>query len=156
MMHGREKSDPAVVAMKPTNKSGQPAAEPREGTEGNTGRRNTLRAQDRVGVSHSLVRVRHAARQGKGGWFTALLHHVDTAPFASVLSAEARRSWGCKLMPLSGWNGWWQPMRIYRSFRISGCAVQPAVPHDSVRGAEAVNLGNYVGRTDNLGLDERR
>ena len=28
MMHGREKSDSAIVAGKPTNKAGQPAAEP--------------------------------------------------------------------------------------------------------------------------------
>ena len=27
MMYGREKSDPAIVAMKPTNKAGRPAAE---------------------------------------------------------------------------------------------------------------------------------
>jgi hypothetical protein len=30
MMHGREKSDSAIVAGKPTNKAGQPAAEPVE------------------------------------------------------------------------------------------------------------------------------
>jgi RNA-directed DNA polymerase len=30
MMHGREKSDSAIVAGKPTNKAGQPAAEPAE------------------------------------------------------------------------------------------------------------------------------
>jgi hypothetical protein len=27
MMHGREKSDPAIVAKKPANNAGQPAAE---------------------------------------------------------------------------------------------------------------------------------
>ena len=38
MMHDHEKSDPAIVAVKPTNKAGQPAAElvePRAGAEGN-------------------------------------------------------------------------------------------------------------------------
>jgi hypothetical protein len=30
MMHGRGKSDSAIVAVKPTNKAGQPAAEPAE------------------------------------------------------------------------------------------------------------------------------
>ena len=38
MMYDREKSDPAIVAVKPTNKAGQPAAElvePRAGAEGN-------------------------------------------------------------------------------------------------------------------------
>ena len=39
-MNGREKSDSGVVAVKPTNKAGRPAAEsvePRPGTEGNVG-----------------------------------------------------------------------------------------------------------------------
>ncbi len=37
MMYDREKSDPAIVAVKPTNKAGQPAAElvePRTGARG--------------------------------------------------------------------------------------------------------------------------
>ena len=44
MMNGLEKSDLAIVAMKPANKAGQPAAErvePRAGTEGNTGQPRT-------------------------------------------------------------------------------------------------------------------
>jgi RNA-directed DNA polymerase len=80
MMHGREKSDPAIVATKPTNKAGQPAAEPAEpraGAEGNAGRRSTRRAQDRAGVSQALDRVRQAARRGKKERFTALLHHLS-------------------------------------------------------------------------------
>ena len=49
-MHGHEKSDPAIVATKPANKDGQPAAERverRAGTEGNADQRNTHRAQNR-------------------------------------------------------------------------------------------------------------
>ena len=49
MMHGREKSDLAVVAVKPTNKVEQSAAElvePRAGTKGNAGQQSTRRAQD--------------------------------------------------------------------------------------------------------------
>ena len=64
MMNGRERSDPAIVAVKPTNKAGQPAAEPgerRAGTEGNAGQQSTCRAQDRESVSQALDRVRHAA-----------------------------------------------------------------------------------------------
>ena len=41
MMHGREKSDPAIVAVKPANKVERSAAElvePRVGTEGNADR----------------------------------------------------------------------------------------------------------------------
>ena len=80
MMHGREKSDPAIVATKPTNKAGQPAAEPvepRAGAEGNAGQQSTRRAQNRESVSQALDRVRQAARQRKKERFTALLHHVS-------------------------------------------------------------------------------
>src|SRR5919107_5025647 len=79
-MHGREKSDPAIVATKPTNKAGRPAAEPvepRAGAEGNAGRQSTRRAQDRASVSQALDRVRQAARRGKKERFTALLHHLS-------------------------------------------------------------------------------
>jgi RNA-directed DNA polymerase len=79
MMNGREKSDSAIVAMKPANKVGKPAAEraePRAGTKGNTGQSHTRRAQNRVSVPQGLERVRQAARQRKKERFTALLHHV--------------------------------------------------------------------------------
>src|SRR5215207_7044221 len=79
-MHGREKSDPAIVARKPTNVAGQPAAEPverRAGAEGNADQQSTCRAQDRVGVSQALDRVRQVARQRKGERFTALFHHLS-------------------------------------------------------------------------------
>ena len=80
MMHGREKSDPAIVARKPTNKAGQPAAEPvepRAGAEGNAGRQSTRRAQNRASVSQALDRVRQAARHRKKERFTTLLHHLS-------------------------------------------------------------------------------
>src|ERR1700674_173465 len=79
MMNGREKSDPAIVAMKPANKAGLPAAErvePRAGTEGNAGQPHTHRAQDRASVPQGRERVRQAARQRKKERFTTLLHHV--------------------------------------------------------------------------------
>src|SRR4051794_21020626 len=60
-MHGRERSDPAIVARKSANAAGRPAAEPverRAGAEGNADQRRTRRAQDRVSVSQALVRVR--------------------------------------------------------------------------------------------------
>jgi RNA-directed DNA polymerase len=80
VMHGREKSDPAVVARKPANVAGRPAAEPverRAGAEGNAGRHHTRRAQDRASVSQALGRVRQAARQRRKERFTALLHHLS-------------------------------------------------------------------------------
>ena len=80
MMHGREKSDPEIVAMKPTNNAVPPAAElveRRAGTKGNADQQSTLRAQDRVGVSQALERIRQAARHNKKERFTTLLHHVS-------------------------------------------------------------------------------
>jgi RNA-directed DNA polymerase len=64
MMHGPEKSDPAIVAMKPTNNAEQSAEEPverRAGTKGNADARNTRRTQSRERVSQVLARVRQAA-----------------------------------------------------------------------------------------------
>src|SRR5258708_2932707 len=80
MMHGRGASDPAIVAMKSSNKaerSAAEAAERRVGTEGNASRHSTVRAQDREAVSQGLGRIRQAARQRKKERFTALLHHVS-------------------------------------------------------------------------------
>jgi RNA-directed DNA polymerase len=81
MMHEREKSDLAVVAVKPTNKAERSAAEPvepRAGAEGNAGQHSTDRTQNRATVSQGLERIRQAARQGKKEKFTTLLHHVST------------------------------------------------------------------------------
>ena len=80
MMHGREKSDSAIIATKPTNKAGRPAAEPverRAGTKGNADQQSTRRAQNRESVSQALERVRQAARQRKKERFTALFHHLS-------------------------------------------------------------------------------
>jgi RNA-directed DNA polymerase len=88
-MHGHEKSDPEIVAIrpnaggirreKPTNNAASAAAElveRRAGTKGNAGQQSTLRAQDRAGVSQALERIRQAARHNKKERFTALLHHI--------------------------------------------------------------------------------
>uniref|UniRef100_UPI0038BDBE39 group II intron reverse transcriptase/maturase n=1 Tax=Paraburkholderia sediminicola TaxID=458836 RepID=UPI0038BDBE39 len=79
-MNGREKSDSAILAMKPANNAGEPAAEQverRAGTKGNTDQSDTCRAQNRASVPQGLERVRQAARQRKKERFTALLHHVS-------------------------------------------------------------------------------
>jgi hypothetical protein len=73
MMHGREKSDLAILAGKPANKVEQPApersaaklkaAEPverRAGTKGNAGQQSTYRTQSRTSVSQALERIRQA------------------------------------------------------------------------------------------------
>jgi RNA-directed DNA polymerase len=91
MMHGRGKSDSAIVAAKPANKV-EPltteqsvvegaAAEPverRVGTKGNADQQSTHRAQSRASVSHALDRIRKVARERKEEKFTALLHHIST------------------------------------------------------------------------------
>jgi hypothetical protein len=74
MMHGPEKSDPAIVAMKPANKTARSATEPtvkehaaaesverRAGTKGNADWQSTRRTQSRVSVSQALERIRQVA-----------------------------------------------------------------------------------------------
>ena len=92
-MNGREKSDPAIVAVKRANGAGRPAEEPverRAGTEGNAGQQSTPRAQGRANVSQALDRVRQAARQRKEARFISLLHHVDVARLREAYFALKR------------------------------------------------------------------
>src|SRR5215208_3552373 len=80
MMHGREKSDLAIVAAKPANNDGQPSAElveRRAGAKGKADQQSTRRALNRESVSQALDRLRQAARQRKKERFTALLHHIN-------------------------------------------------------------------------------
>ena len=80
MMHGRGKSDSAVVAAKPANKAERSAAEwveRRAGTKGNADQQSTCRAQDRESVSQALGRIRQAAKQRKKEQFTTLFHHIS-------------------------------------------------------------------------------
>src|SRR5262245_19718389 len=89
MMHGHEKSDPAIVALKPANKANEPGAEasaevsavepvePRAGTKGNAGQQSTGRTQNRGTVDQALERIRQTARERKKERFTALLHHIS-------------------------------------------------------------------------------
>jgi group II intron reverse transcriptase/maturase len=91
MMHGHEKSDHAIVAVKPANKAEEPSAarpagephaaepvEPRAGTEGNADQQSTRRTQCRESVSQALERIRKVARERKKERFTALFHHIST------------------------------------------------------------------------------
>jgi hypothetical protein len=66
MMHGPEKSDPGIVAMKPANKTEQSVAEPverRAGTKGNADQQSTCRTQSRISVSQALERIRKGAER---------------------------------------------------------------------------------------------
>jgi RNA-directed DNA polymerase len=90
MMHGHEKSDPAIVARKPANKveqlaAEQPAAvptaaepgEPRAGTKGNACQQTMPWAQSQTSMPHTLERIRKVARARKKERFISLLHHVS-------------------------------------------------------------------------------
>jgi RNA-directed DNA polymerase len=90
MMHGRGKSDSAIVAEKPANKADKPAAEqsavgasaaepvePRAGTKENAEQPSTCRTQSRESVSQGLQRIRQAAKTRKKERFTALFHHLS-------------------------------------------------------------------------------
>ena len=80
MMHGRGKSDSAIVAAKPANNAERSAAEPvepRTETKGNAGQQSTRRAQSRVSVSQALERIRQVAKERKKERFTALFHHIS-------------------------------------------------------------------------------
>ena len=93
MTHGREKSDPAIVAGKRANEAASAAAEPvepRAGARGNASGQSTSRAQGRQRVSQALDRVRTAARERKTERFTSLLHHVDVALLRASFHALKR------------------------------------------------------------------
>jgi group II intron reverse transcriptase/maturase len=90
MVYGREESDFAIVAVKPTNKVAHPAveqsamgpaaaepAEPRAETKGNADQQSTCRAQSRVSVSQALERIRKVARERKKEKFISLSHHIS-------------------------------------------------------------------------------
>jgi hypothetical protein len=94
-MHDQEKSDSGIIAKKPTNKAGRPAAEPverRPGTKGNAEQQSTLRTQGRERVTQALNRVRQAARQRKREKFTALLHHVSVDTLRTAFYALKRKA----------------------------------------------------------------
>ena len=95
MMHGRWKSDCAIVAVKPTNKAGRPAAEPverRAQAKGNADQQSTRRAQDRESVSQALDRIRQAARQRKKERFTSLFHHINIQLLRTAFFALKRNA----------------------------------------------------------------
>ena len=95
MMNGHEKSDPAIVAVNPTNEAGRPGeepGEPRAGTKGNADQDGTLRTPGREGASHGLDRVRTTARDRKTERFTALLHHIDVASLETAFFELKKRA----------------------------------------------------------------
>ena len=71
MTHGPEKSDPVIVAGKPTNKAERSAAElvePRTGTKGNADRQSMHWTQSQSRVSQALGRIRQAVAVTQPRW----------------------------------------------------------------------------------------
>jgi hypothetical protein len=102
-MNDREKSDPGIVAVKPTNKPGHPGAEPvepRPGTKGNANRQSTLRTQSRAGVTQALERVRNAygKPQSMGG-----RNGSPRSCTTSTLICSEQLSWRSSAGPPRAW-----------------------------------------------------
>ena len=100
-MHDLEKSNSAIVAVKPPNKAGPPAAEavePRAGAKGNADQQSTHRTQSRERVTQALSRVRQAARQRRR----------SGSPRFSTMSTSTRsgrRSMRSSARPPPAWTG---------------------------------------------------
>ena len=102
MMHGREKSDSAIVAAKPTNKAGQPAAELGGAKGGGQGERGPAKhAPDtEPGKRVPGAGTRTDKPQGKG--------RRRSSPRSSTTSASIcsrRRSSRSSATPRPAWTG---------------------------------------------------
>src|SRR6266851_2661434 len=102
MMHGREKSDSAIVAVKPTNKAVPTAAEPvepRAGAKGSARQQSTHRTQGRERVAQALERVRQSRKATEQGEVHCTPPpHQHRLPADGVLRAQTR----CRLR--GGWT----------------------------------------------------
>ena len=89
MMHGWEKSDLGIVAVKSANKAARAAAEsmePRPGAKENTSQSNKYQTQSRERLSQRLDRVRERAKSHKTERFTSLLHYLTPEVLALAFS----------------------------------------------------------------------
>jgi RNA-directed DNA polymerase len=87
-MNGREKSGPAIVAIRTNEavlreksaneaeRSGSESMQPRAGAEEKAIQQSAFRTQCRADASQALERIRQAARRNQKERFTALLHHI--------------------------------------------------------------------------------
>src|ERR1700687_6296093 len=102
MMHGREKSDSAIVAVKPTNKAVPPAAEPVEPKGGGQGKRAPAKhAPDTgTGARGTGAGARTASRKAteEGEVHGTPPPHQHRLPADGVLRAQTR----CRLR--GGWT----------------------------------------------------
>src|SRR5215467_6442468 len=115
-MHDLEKSDSAIVAVKPPNKAGLPVAEAverRAGAKGNADQQSTHRTQSRIRVTQALSRVRQAA--GTSLARSALRRQTPKVGAGCSIGARPETRRGCPataspsairdpLLPLVGWS----------------------------------------------------
>ena len=95
MMHEREKSDLAVVAVQLANKAERSAAElveRRAGTKGNAGQQSTRRTQRRESLSQALDRIRQEASDRRA---------VTHPRWERVLRIGSRAPYGALITPPS-------------------------------------------------------
>jgi putative ABC transport system substrate-binding protein len=112
MMHGRGKSDSAIVAVKPTNKAERSAAEPvepRAETKGNADQQSTYRAQNRISVSQAL----DCMRQALAVWTRGRSRMRESCTYGSVRGALSNE----------------RPYRDRRAFitLLGGAAASPSI-----------------------------
>ena len=82
MMHGMEKSDSGIVAVKSANKGMRVSAESMERRtepKGNLEGQSTRRTQSRENVTQAADRIRQFVQREPRERLTALLHHVTVA-----------------------------------------------------------------------------
>ena len=143
MMHGREKSDSAIVAVKPANKAGRPLRSRWSEGRGPRGMRaSKARAGHRTGKAchRRWTAYGKSQRQRKKERFTALFHHISIDLLeAGVLRTQGERRARCGWADVEGLRG--RPRAQARGPACSG-------PSGSVSGA-AVPAGVHTqaGRT---------
>ena len=98
MMHGEEKSDPAIVVRKPANDAAGAAeerVERRAGTNGKPGERPADQTQRWAPASSSVDRLRQFVKRKPQERLTALMHHVTpTALHEAYLSLKREAAAG--------------------------------------------------------------
>jgi hypothetical protein len=137
MMHGREKSDLAIVAMKPANKANEPtaeastganAAEPverRAGAKGNAHQQSTHWTQSQVRVSQALERIRQAIAVIHPRWEP----YAGKPPVRFSQAARPRRRGDRMSAPAASWcdPAGESPAQVRSSVRLVASVARPLV-----------------------------
>ncbi len=93
MMNDGKKSDPAIIAKKPSNEAVQAVeelVEPRAGTDGNPGDRHTDQTLSWAPVFQSIERIRQFFKRKPRERLTALLHHITPLALGEAYLALRR------------------------------------------------------------------